>query len=109
MLRSVATLLLAVQGYAVATLEGGERTFEMAPVTDGSCTYPANCPNKVLPRADKQTWMMNKVRKGVLLCLSRDAMQLLLIASVRMYFLWPSPCHLYLRRRIRGCQQYRRI
>jgi hypothetical protein len=24
------------------------------------CTYPANCPGKVLPRADKQTWMMNK-------------------------------------------------
>merc|ERR1711959_363901 len=25
----------------------------------GSCNYPTNCPNKVLPRADKQTWMMN--------------------------------------------------
>jgi hypothetical protein len=24
------------------------------------CEYPNNCPNKVYPRADKQTWMMNK-------------------------------------------------
>ena len=25
-----------------------------------ACTYPQNCPNQVLPRADKQTWAMNK-------------------------------------------------
>ena len=24
------------------------------------CAYPTNCPSKVLPRADKQTWLMNK-------------------------------------------------
>ena len=24
------------------------------------CTYPKNCPNRVLPRADKQSWMMNR-------------------------------------------------
>ena len=28
--------------------------------TPPNCHYPANCPDKVLPRADKQTWMMNK-------------------------------------------------
>lgn len=28
--------------------------------TPPNCAYPANCPNKVMPRADKQTWMMNK-------------------------------------------------
>ena len=27
--------------------------------TTNPCAYPANCPNKVLPRADKQTWSMN--------------------------------------------------
>ena len=38
-----------------ATRAGGHYALEMAPaVNDGSCTYPANCPNKVLPRADKQ-------------------------------------------------------
>ena len=25
-----------------------------------NCTYPKNCPHRVLPRADKQTWMMNR-------------------------------------------------
>lgn len=25
-----------------------------------NCSYPINCPGKVLPRADKQTWQMNK-------------------------------------------------
>eukprot|EP01052_Picozoa_sp_SAG31_P046301 SAG31_NODE_8797_length_1385_cov_1.890358_1_plen_109_part_00 len=28
--------------------------------TEDNCTYPKNCPNQVLPRADKQTWMMNR-------------------------------------------------
>jgi hypothetical protein len=33
----------------------------LAPHTSapGSCSYPINCPNDVLPRADKQTWVMN--------------------------------------------------
>ena len=29
------------------------------PAPPGSCAYPSNCPNQVLPRPDKQTWQMN--------------------------------------------------
>ena len=35
---------------------------EVAPKRPGAgpnCQYPNNCPGKVFPRADKQTWMMN--------------------------------------------------
>ena len=28
-------------------------------MTAEPCGYPVNCPGKVLPREDKQTWMMN--------------------------------------------------
>ena len=31
----------------------------LSTTTNGSCSYPVNCPNEVLPRADKQTWAMN--------------------------------------------------
>ena len=30
------------------------------PPRPSPCAYPANCPNQVFPRADKQSWMMNK-------------------------------------------------
>ena len=47
-------LMVAQVSRAYATRAGGHYALEMAPaVNDGSCTYPANCPNKVLPRADK--------------------------------------------------------
>ena len=43
-----------------ATPTGGGTTVEMAPAAPGSCSYPANCPMKVLPRPDTQSWLMNK-------------------------------------------------
>ena len=43
-----------------ATPTGGGPTVEMVPATPGSCSYPANCPMKVLPRPDTQSWLMNK-------------------------------------------------
>ena len=57
----------ALAGAALAALApcaAGHKTYgdvAWPAVADGpDCAYPANCPNKVLPRADKQTWMMNK-------------------------------------------------
>lgn len=35
-------------------------TTAVMPVNDDDCAYPISCPNKVFPRADKQTWLMNK-------------------------------------------------
>ena len=52
---------LAVIGrHASATPAGGGTTVQMAPAAPGSCSYPANCPMKVLPRPDTQSWQMNK-------------------------------------------------
>ena len=52
----------ALSRHAEATPAGGASTEVMsaAAAAPGSCSYPTNCPNKVLPRADKQTWVMNK-------------------------------------------------
>ena len=50
---------LAVQAAAGHSTYGDVQWAAPAPPSSG-CAYPANCPRKVLPRADKQTWMMNK-------------------------------------------------
>jgi len=57
-------LLLALTALALpvhATPSDGRAPWKMplSTTTNGSCSYPVNCPNEVLPRADKQTWAMN--------------------------------------------------
>ena len=49
----LALLSLAVLALTDATPTGGGDTLQMAPADPGACSYPANCPMKVLPRADK--------------------------------------------------------
>ncbi len=53
-------LLLAGAGnLATCAATGSVMRAASPPAPNGSCSYPTNCPDKVLPRADKQTWLMN--------------------------------------------------
>lgn len=49
----------ALVGAAGATSFNDAQLADSVDAAPGSCSYPTNCPDKVLPRADKQTWAMN--------------------------------------------------
>ena len=56
--------MLALAAAALTAQAAGRSTYgdvAMPAAPPGSdCAYPANCPDKVLPRKDKQTWQMNQ-------------------------------------------------
>ena len=59
LLAAVASSLAASTAAMTSKASFGDVDLSTPLAAPGSCSYPTNCPDKVLPRADKQTWAMN--------------------------------------------------
>ena len=71
-MRASAAVLVLLLGSTEGTPTNLNDVLMMAPPPPGSCTYPANCPNKVLPRADKQVLMPAVHVLGCVKCMSME-------------------------------------